>query len=572
MRKALPIATLLSLLLTSCGGEYGVLKSSMRRTVTEYSMLQRDVAKLKSNLDKLGKKAAADSLRKELATERQQNLINRYEYLYTALNLRDPTRAAVNLKWDSTMRTFYYSDPDTLRVRRGREVFGWHPVWMGDNWMSYPYNLLTTVAFYSYNVDPASGSFQNPEDIAHWRSIALVDSAHARGCRVLLTVACAGTVQTDQFLSNQAAWTALGDSVAQLLSEKKADGVEIDFSDIPFERKRAFNEFVRLFSGKVRSSLGPGKGYVALSLPPVDTEGVYDVRELQRHTDVCIVKGFEYPNDERSSGAASPLLSRKSDGPSLDNTLRTYFADGMDPANSILALPLYAMQWKGRMNGRGSYDTRFDRKLTYSEVKDLYRDNDTAYSLTPTLDRLAMTNYYLLEFPDKTSVECWFDDDYTLGRKFDLALSRNLKGVGLWALGYDQGHTEIWDMVKDRMAVDTVAVADPVNVIKGYPIRVADFLHRYSDLLATAAVLFAITAAVSLFIAFSDWRVRESFFHGPFNFYLYILACTLLMVPLLSLLGFFGGGRLALIPAFLAGVATGYLIFRLTRVMQFRRP
>jgi spore germination protein YaaH len=572
MRNQTLTACLLLLLLASCRREYNMLKTSIRSTATEYSMLERDLNRLVSKVDKAGQKKTLDSLRKAMASDRQQNLINNYDYLYTSLNLREPTKAAMDLKWDSTLRTFYYRNPDTLRVVSGREVFGWHPTWMGDNWMSYPYNLLTTVAFFSYNIDPATGSFQNPEDIAVWRSIALVDSAHANNCRVLLSVACAGTEQVDQFLTNQVAWTTLGDSVTQLLSEKKADGVEISFSDIPFERKRAFNEFVRTFSGKVKASLGEGKGYVAITLPPVNDPGVFDVTELQRHVDLCVVQGFEYPNDEQSSGAAAPLIAKTQKGPSLDNTLRSYLGEGLDMGKSILALPLYAMQWKGKLGGRGFYDTRFDRKLTYSEVKTLYRGDDTSYSLTPTLDRLSMTNYYLLEFPDKTSVECWFDDDYTLGRKFDLALSRGLRGVGLWALGYDQGRTEIWDLVKGKMAVDTVAVADPVNVIKGYPIRMADFFHRYADMLMTAAVLFALTVAASLFIAFTDWRVRESFFYGHFNFYLYIFACTLLLVPLLSLLDFFGGSRLSLLPAFGVGVATGYLIFRLTRVLQFRRP
>jgi spore germination protein YaaH len=571
MKIGIPLACIL-LLLASCRREYSVLKTSMRRTATEYSMLERDLNRLVSNLDKAGRRKAADSLRKGMASERQQNLLNQYEYLYTSLNLRTPTKASVNLRWDSAMRTFYYKDSDTLRVVGGREVFGWHPTWMGDNWISYPYNLLTTLSFFSYNVEPATGSFQNPEDIAVWRSIALVDSAHARNCRVLLSVACSGREQVEQFLSNQTAWTTLGDSVVQLLSEKKADGVEISFSDVPFAEKRAFNDFVRIFSGKVRASLGTGKGFVAISLPAVDEAGAYDVVELQRHTDLTVVQGFEYPNDEQSTGAAAPLLSNRKNGPSLDNTLRTYADNGLDPSKSVLALPLYGMQWRGKINGKGTYDTRFDRKVTYSEIRSLYKDEDTSYRLTPTLDRFSMTNYYLMEFPDKTSVECWFDDDYTLGRKFDLALARSYKGVGLWALGYDQGHTEIWEMVKGKMTTDTVAVSDPVNVIKGYPIRVADFFHRHADLLLSAAIMFAMTAVASLFIAFSDWRVRESFFYGHFNFYLYIFASTLLIVPLLSLLGFFGGGRIVMVPAFLGGILTGYLIFRLTRVMQFRRP
>jgi hypothetical protein len=44
------------------------------------------------------------------------------------------------------------------------------------------------------------------------------------------------------------------------------------------------------------------------------------------------------------------------------------------------------------------------------------------------------------------------------------------------------------------------------------------------------------------------------------------------MVPLLSWLGFFGDTRVGLLVAFLTGTGAGYLIFRLTKTLQFKRP
>lgn len=246
---------------------------------------------------------------------------------------------------------------------------------------------------------------------------------------------------------------------------------------------------------------------------------------------------------------------------------------GLDNQMAVLALPLYGLQWRDTLDrDQGNYVSRFDRKITYSEIRRLYRPTDTAFTLTPSLDPVSLTNYYLLEFPDKSAIECWFDDDFTLGRKMDLALSRGFQGVGLWALGYDAGHDEIWRQVRDRFTTDTLQVRDPVTAYLGYPVRVGDFFLRHGDLIATAAAAFAITVVASLFIAFSDWRVRTSIFYGAFNYFLYILACTLLLVPLLSWLGFFGDTRTGLLAAFLAGVAAGYLIFRLTRSLQFKRP
>lgn len=565
--KIIPVIALW-MLSAGCSREYARMKNSVRRVSSEYTLMQRTAERMLKNMPGGGKKP--DSV--VFSPIEQKKLFDRYSFLYSRLNPGNPEGPADRLQWDSAGGVFYYADSSRRRIHRNREVYGWHPTWMGERWRGYPMNLITTISFFAYTVDPATGGYLNPEDMEMWRTTELVDSAHARKTRVLLSVACSGPEQTSMFLSSEQAWATLNDSVASLIRLKGADGVEINFQDISPDHRQAFLQFVAQLNTRMRAVAGDQRSMLSVVLPAEDPDKVFDLDELQRIADLIVVQGFEYPQEDESKGAVAPMMTEQGDGPSLDRTLRRYAEAGLDPENAVLALPLYGSQWRGTLDPKGYYNQQFDRKVTYEEVRKLYVARDSTYTLTPDLDPWSMTNNFLLEFPDSTSIECWFDDDYTLGRKMDLALSRKFRGVGFWALGYEQGHPEIWRVVRDKFASDTVQVRDPVTAVKGYPVRLGDWMLRHRDLLMTAAVAFALTVVAAFFIAFSDWRVRASVFYEGFNYYLYIMISTVLLVPLLTWLGLFGPGGLRQTAAFLTGILVGYLIFRLTKAMQMRRP
>ena len=559
----------LILLIAGCRREYSQLKSSTRRVGSEVNFLNKGASSALSSAGIKSGQAKTDSA-EGFAPIKQKNIINDYEFLYTALNLNPNGVVPGNLKWDARRKSYYVIDSSKAKLHPGVEIFGWHPTWMGDLWTSYPYELLTTISFYSYNVDPATGSYQNPEAINMWRTISMVDSAHEKDCRVLLSIACHGFQQNETFLKNEVAWNTLIDSVTVLLEEKKADGVDLDFESVPFDQKMEFIKFVEYFRIHLDSKLNGRRSYISISLPADNSDGFYDVVELQKQTDIAVIKGFDYPITDESNGAVSPMISDK--GPSLEKTLNEYILQGIDTAKTILALPLYGSQWKGKWNKEGYIETTFDKKITYREMKLLYNQQDTSFNLQPSLDINSMTNYYFLEFPDSTSLECWFDDDYTLGKKMDLAFSRKLKGVGLWALGYDQGHKEFWGLISDKYASDTLLVSDPVAAINGFPIKAANFFVRYSDLLFLTASIFAITFVISLLIAFSDWRVRNSIFSQHLYYYLFIVVCTILIIPLLGMLDFFVEMKWKMIIAFIVGSLAGFLMSRITFSLNIKKP
>jgi spore germination protein len=45
------------------------------------------------------------------------------------------------------------------------------------------------------------------------------------------------------------------------------------------------------------------------------------------------------------------------------------------------------------------------------------------------------------------------DDVKSLSLKYDFAKSKNLEGVGMWALGNDDGHSELWALLADKFGL-----------------------------------------------------------------------------------------------------------------------
>ena len=44
----------------------------------------------------------------------------------------------------------------------------------------------------------------------------------------------------------------------------------------------------------------------------------------------------------------------------------------------------------------------------------------------------------------------YYEDAESLGKKYDLVNNRNLKGAGIWALGQDGDHKELWELLRTK--------------------------------------------------------------------------------------------------------------------------
>src|SRR5207245_878677 len=47
--------------------------------------------------------------------------------------------------------------------------------------------------------------------------------------------------------------------------------------------------------------------------------------------------------------------------------------------------------------------------------------------------------------------ELYYDNATSLGDKYDLVNNRNIRGIGMWALGYDHGYTDLWNEIEAKL-------------------------------------------------------------------------------------------------------------------------
>src|SRR5690606_1728050 len=90
---------------------------------------------------------------------------------------------------------------------------------------------------------------------------------------------------------------------------------------------------------------------------------------------------------------------------------------------------------------------------TYDNAKDNVADanlvsTNTVRSGWDEISQVGWTAYY--NAASGTWRMVYMDDPRSLGAKYDLAKEKDLLGVGIWALGFEGEHQEMWDVIRDK--------------------------------------------------------------------------------------------------------------------------
>ena len=576
-RNIFVLIILLSIVFSSCRRQSMQLRSSVRKTQNDVRYFNRDVNKVKNflGIEEGDNEEGMDSSSQNLFTPiDQKNIFTTYGYVYDAINGSKDVINSSNFYWDSIQKVYYVRNKKYSKIKPENEVFGWHPYWMGSAWESYPFELLSTISYFSYKLDPETGSYTNPQQMIEWRNTAMIDSAKLKKTKVLLTVSSHGYKNNNSFLGDQAKWGVLIDSLSNLLLDRDADGVDINFENLPYLKRGSFNRFIEELRKRLNQKLGTKTPIISLTLPAVDSREIFDIKDLQKFVDLFVIMGYDYNTGPQLQGAVAPLLPFESKNISLNTTLKYYIDAGIDPSKTVLALPYYGSMWEGNIGEGGTTSSMFERKITYREIMSIFNDEFvTKNNLSPTLEKNSMTNYFNITYPDNTTKEVWFDDDYTLGKKYDFAITNKLKGIGIWALGYDNGYNELWDVIESKFATNAVPVVDPVGQIEGYPIKVSNYILKKKDLLIVSSLFFLFAVVIGFVLALSDWKVRDSIVKNQFHRFIMVMIIFIFLTPIIYLINevFFLKSTWKYYVVFILGGLTIYLS-SLLKIKSTKRP
>ena len=352
-----------------------------------------------------------------------------------------------------------------------REVYGFLPYWELGSTLDY--STLSTIAYFGIGLnvnlansaDPAIGTLaKSGNGWNGWNGAtvtSVINTAHAAGVRVALTIESFawdsnGQAYQSQILGTDAIRLRTAQSIAAEVAHRGADGVNLDFEPIASGQSANYVTFVR----ELRSALDALHPGYELVFCGTGSFGTYDMTNLVADgaADAVFIMGYNFRGGTpTTTGSIDPLTSPYV-GYTLTGVVKNYLIKA-PAARIILGLPWYGEAWStgGPQSCTACQAVHAPPARTSTELATWGQPAEVYYSsaaslagttdathlgwLYDTVEQTAWTGYFGT-FGGGTSPswrQLYFDDSRALGARIDAIDGWDLRGVGIWALGYDAG-------------------------------------------------------------------------------------------------------------------------------------
>lgn len=484
-------------------------------------------------------------------------MIHDYQHVYTFLHSKQEYTFPRDLDlksihWDSINNVFYKNIGKDRGLKEDAEVIGWHPHWMGDSYKYYNYKLLSMISYYSYDINPNTGSYWNPEIIEQLRNSSMPDSAAKYGTETLISVTSLGRENNKKFLNNELAQEQFFHQIINLLDEKKGkfSGIDLNFEEIDPADKDKFTSFVKQLSARLTTN----DYFLILDVPYFNDQSVFDYQALKNYVKYFNIMGYDFSGEQSVyPGSVSPLRALDNK-PSLETAVNDFLNLEISGQKIILSLPLYGVTWDASTLENGKVPI-YEKTLPYYKIESSY-----GVEYNPFYDALSGSFFFHMKEEGEGTKICWYESDVSLDMKFTWAKGKELKGVGLWAMGYDQGAPEVWKVVADNFAKDSLVAIKPIKTELSGPYGVVSDIIKYKKVIGVSFLVFSSFIVLGFVFALRDWRVREILFQN--QSFRAIYSIVFLILAIIGIEWWFKGSQSNLIFGLLIG-AIGVLIINI---------
>jgi len=333
------------------------------------------------------------------------------------------------------------------------KVLGWHPYWASSSaHLSYDYSALSHIAYFSYEVDTATGGYKT---IRGWNTTPVIEYAHQKGTRVLLTVTNFGSKNNTALLSHTDRQTFLLNTLIPLLKSRNADGVNFDLETVSISQRSNLVNFMQMAVDMIKAEMPDAE--ISMATPAVDWSGSWDLKKLSEICDYLIVMGYNYYWG--GSSTAGPVAPLAGENYNITRTVNTYLTAGVAPEKLLLGLPWYGYDWPVTGTSRKSATTGTGTSRVYSAAETLAAQHSKTFDVLTSSTWVSYTSASLWR-------QLWYDDKESLKLKYDFAAANNLGGIGIWALSYEGTDNEIWSGIHDVYSPEE---AEETTIIRIFP-------------------------------------------------------------------------------------------------------
>jgi spore germination protein YaaH len=346
----------------------------------------------------------------------------------------------------------------TTEEKLGHEVFGFAPHWTIDRLDNVDFNVLTTLAYFGIDVD-GNGNLDKKgkgyEVFMSPKATALFKKAHSHNTRVVLTITQMSNSPIKQLLESEAAQDRAIEQTVAMVKSRGLDGVNVDLEYTgdpgPFYRNQ-FSKFVAKMTKRMHEEVPNSKVTVSVYASAVKYPKIYDIGALAKSSDGIFMMAYDFAvTNSQHAIPTAPLYGHKEGKYWYDiSTAVEDFLVHMPANKLILGVPYYGYNYlvynpeiKAQTKGR-TWGGR-PAAQTYSIVQDHVVASREGWD---DHGKVGYKAYY--DNASRSWRMVFSEDTKSLGIKYDFAKEQNLKGVGMWALGFDNGKKELWGLLSEK--------------------------------------------------------------------------------------------------------------------------
>lgn len=356
----------------------------------------------------------------------------------------------------SYIQTKFISEPQT-----DREVFGFLPYW-NLNKAEIP-NEVTDLAYFAVVFD-GNGELvtrleDNTAEIGYHRlqqtdfSDWLWEQEQA-GKRLHITVVGESAETIADLVSDPVSRQAFSDNIKQLLLSYPFSGLQLDFEYAGVAEPGLQANYVSLVKSLYQELKAMNENYLlsvaVFGTAATKTTDFWDIPSLAPYVDRLIIMSYDYHiRSSDTAGPVAPLFGKETGRYEDDITsnLRDFLQHV--PADKILlGIPFYGYEWQVVEGEPGSKTfPSSGSTATYQYVQQL-RQNPKL-EIKEGWDSAALSPFIVYQ---ESGVErvIYYDNPRSFSYKLDLVNQLGLKGVAIWALGYEGEQTELWDVLRQK--------------------------------------------------------------------------------------------------------------------------
>ena len=176
---------------------------------------------------------------------------------------------------------------------------------------------------------------------------------------------------------------------------------------------------------------------------------VTEIADLSRAADALFIMAYDFHHPmSDNAGPVSPV-SVAGERYDIEQMIKDYLTIAA-PGKLIMGVPYYGYNWV--VSGEeanaerisGNDDIGFSQSQTYEAVIDTLLETNAEV----LWDEEAKVPYFsYISSETGSNRQVYFENTKSLEHKYKLAKQNKFGGVGIWALGYDGGYQELWDLL-----------------------------------------------------------------------------------------------------------------------------